>query len=114
MKESDLNELETKAILALVRLAAEGNAGAAASALTAVDRVRKVSLAEMHQRRMDTMAGNPVDLCAYLATLGQTREEVEKWLGRKMSREEAAAHERSEEALRLEVRAVELGRMRSS
>jgi hypothetical protein len=107
-----LNELEDTAIKALVKQASEGNNAAAASALVAIERVRKTRHAELHQAKMETVKDNPAELAAYLATLGQTAEQVAMRLGRKLTKPEQTAWERATDERLLEVRAVELGRMR--
>lgn len=107
---ADLDELEAKALAALVRQAREGNATAAASCVAGVERLRKTRLAESHRERMSGLEGP--DLCRYLGELGQTRDEVDRRLGRRMSKAEAEAWRLGEEDRLLEVRAVELGRMR--
>lgn len=107
-----LDDLERNALTSLVRQAAEGNASAAASALGAVERLRKTRHAEIHRERMASLEGNPAELAGYLATLGQSVVQVEARLGRKMRAAELAAYERATEDRLLEVRAVELGRMR--
>lgn len=105
-----MDELEEKVILSLARLAAEGNAGAATGALAAVERVRKTRMAEIHRERMAKLDGP--DLVAYLASLGQTEAEVCGRLCRAMTKAEKSAWERARDDRLLEVRAVELGRMR--
>jgi hypothetical protein len=107
---AELDELEAKALAALVRQGREGNATAATSCLTAVERLRKTRLAELHRERMAGLAGEA--LCRYLGELGQTRDEVDGRLGRRMSKAEAEAWRLGEEDRLLEVRAVEIGRMR--
>ena len=112
MREETLDQIEEKALLALVRLASEGNAGAATGALGAIEKARKTRLAQLHNERMAALDGDGVGMAAYLAALGQTVAEVASWLGRPLSAQEAAAWERARDARLLEVRAVELGRMR--
>jgi len=107
-----LDDLERNALTSLVRQAAEGNASAAASALGAVERLRKTRQAEIHRTRMEELRERPAEFCGYLASLGQTVAQVEARLGRKMKAAELAAYERATDDRLLEVRAVELGRMR--
>lgn len=107
-----LDELELGALKSLVKLAAEGNAGAAAGALTAVERLRKTRLAEIHKETMNRLSGSPVELAGYLGSLGTEQAEVEKRVGHKLKPAELAAWSKAQEDRLLEVRAVELGRMR--
>lgn len=107
-----LASLEMGALKALVRLAAEGNAGAAASALQAVERVRKTRLGELHQATLRDLAARPVELCEYLGALGVDLEGVEARIGRKLKTPERSAWLKGQDDRLLEVRAVELGRMR--
>lgn len=110
MNEHQMNELERKVILSLVRQAAEGNATAASSALQAVERARKTKMAEIHADRMSKLSGP--ELVAYLASLGQTQPEVEARMKRDLTPDEQAAWKQGRDDRLLEVRAVELGRMR--
>jgi hypothetical protein len=107
-----LAELEMTALRALVKQAGEGNSAAAASALVALERVRKTRHAEMHQARMAELVGKPVDACRYLSSLGMSQEQCGARLGRKLTRAEVEAWESALEDRLLEVRAVEIGRMR--
>ena len=107
-----LEELESKALAALVRQAADGNATAAASALAAIERVRKTRHAELHAETMSSLAGDGPRLAGYLCSLGQSQAQVAARLGRSMTKAEVAAWQAALDDRLLEVRAVELGRMR--
>ena len=114
MKEEQIDELEAKAILALVRMASEGNAGAAASAMTAVQRIREKGSAKMHAEKMDSLSTDPVGMCAYLGLLGLSGTEVATRFGRKLKPEELKAWNQACDDRLLEVRAIELQRMRTN
>lgn len=109
---SELEALEESALLALVKQAEGGNPMAAKAALVEVDRVRKTQMGELHRAAMVELADKPVELAAYLAELGLGLEDVERRIGRKLKPAEIKAWERSQDDRLLEVRAIELGRMR--
>jgi hypothetical protein len=110
MNEKQMDDVERKVILSLVRIAAEGNVSAATGALQAVERARKTRMAEIHRERMASLDG--AELVAYLASLGQTEVEIEARLRRKMKPGEREAWKQARDDRLLEVRAIELGRMR--
>ena len=113
MAEHDtLGEVEEKALAALVRQVREGNTAAAKAALVESDRLRKTRMAERHRAALDELSEKPVELARYLGTLGLSELEVADRLGRKLTRRERAAWEQAQDDRLLEVRAVELGRMR--
>ena len=112
--EELLDELELKALTSLVSLASEGNAAAANQALVALQRIREHGSAGLHQKRMEALAETPAALCAYLGELGTEIATVEARLGRKMSREEKVCWSDAQEQRLIEVRAVELSRMRAT
>lgn len=109
-----IDELELQSLKALVKLAAEGNATAASGALNAIQRIREKGTAGLHAERMAELADKPVELCAYLGWLGLTGTDVAARLGRRLTRQESEAWEQACEDRLLEVRAIELGRMRAS
>lgn len=109
-----LDELEVKALTALVASASEGNATAAAAALTAIQRVREKGSSRLHATSMARLAAEDTPgLAAYLASLGVAKAEVAARLGRRLSTAESEAWEQAQGDRLLEVRAVELGQMRA-
>jgi len=108
-----LEQLEVRALTALVTQASEGNASAAAASLTAVHRIREKGAAGLHRARMKALADDREGMASYLAELGLTREETAARMG-KLTKGETLAWERGQEERLLEVRAVELQRMRTS
>jgi hypothetical protein len=109
-----LDGLEINALSALVRLAGEGNATAASQALLAIQRMREKGAAALHRSRLEELSDDGPGMAGYLAMLGLSRSEVESRLGHKLKPAEAAAWEQGQEDRLLEVRAVEIQRMRTS
>lgn len=109
---SDLDKLGQAVVKALVRQVADGSVPAARAALAEVERARKTRLGEAHQERLEALAGDPVELARYLGSLGLDRVATESRIGHRMTKSERDAWEHGEEDRLLEVRAVELGRMR--
>ena len=111
---SVLDVLEVKALAALVTQAREGNATAAAAALTAIQRIREKGSAKIHASAMARLTSDdPVGLAAYLSSLGVAKADVAGRLGRRLTAAEVAAWDQAQEDRLLEVRAVELGQMRA-
>ena len=109
-----LDALEVKALTALVASASDGNATAAAAALTAIQRVREKGSARLHATGMARLAAEDTPgLAAYLATLGVPKAEVAARMGRRLTKAELDAWEQAQDDRLLEVRAVELGQMRA-
>ena len=108
-----LDALEIKALAALVRQAREGNATAANLALVAVQRIREKGAVSLHRAKLAELVGNGPALAAYLSGLGLDREDTAKRIGHKMTPGETEAWERAQDDRLLEVRAVELQRMRT-
>ena len=113
MESQYLDELEADAIRALVASSQAGNATAASQALLAVQRIREKNAAAIHAARMKDLEGDSEKKVEYLATLGLTEDEVVERVGHRLTAMESAALQRGHESLFLEVRAVELQRMRS-
>ena len=109
-----LDSAERRVLDALVASAEGGNATAAAHALLAVQRIREKNSATLHRSRMADLAHDGEQLAEYLGTLGLTLSEVETRVGHSLRATERASWSRGQESRLLEVRAVELQRMRSS
>ena len=112
MNQSELDELESLALRALIKQAAEGNAQAARGALAEVDRVRKTRMAEAHRDMMASLSNDGKGMARYLGELGAQWVEFEIHTGRPGTEEEEGAYIMGQEDRMLEVRAIELARMR--
>jgi hypothetical protein len=109
-----LEQLEVRALTALVQQAAEGNATAASSALVAVQRIREKGAAFLHRSKLGALEKDGVGMAAYLSELGLTLVEAAARMGRKLTKAEESAWAKAQDDRLLEVRAVELQRMRVS
>lgn len=109
--EEQLRQVERAAVHALIKQALTGSIAAASAALVAIEKVRKTQAGLLHAETMARINHGP-ELVEYLARLGCSVPEVERQLGVKLGEAELEAWARGQDDRLLEVRAVELSRMR--
>jgi len=114
MNAVDLDRIELDALESLIASGRGGNATAASQALLAVQRIREKCPSVIHRSKLEELSKDGSGMAEYLATLGLSVAEVEQRMGRKLCPGEAKAWQRGQDDRLLEVRAVELQRMRSS
>jgi hypothetical protein len=90
----------------------QGAVAAAKAALAEADRLRRTQAVDMHREQMKVLADKPVEMARYLAELGLTPEQVQERFGRSLTDEELVAWAQGQDDRLLEVRVVELTRMR--
>ena len=110
----NLETTERQLLDAIVSSAKSGNATAASQGLLAVQRIRDKNSPSLHRELLDKYKNDGCGMASYLATLGLSIAETEKRMQRKLTDDEVAAWHQGQDDRLLEVRAVELQRMRST
>ena len=108
-----LEEVETHLVTACVTLAAAGSVPAIKEALSFIETRRRAEATERHAATMEANRGKPTFQARYLATLGQSRAEIQKVIGKPLSGPVLAAMRKGHAERILEVRAIELDQLRS-
>jgi len=112
MADDRYTDLEVLAVEMLAKHAGRGSVSAATAAIAAIEKLRKTRHAQQHEDRMRDLAKDPPGMARYLATLGLSSAEAADRIGHKMTPAERKAWEIGQRERLLEIRAIELGRMR--
>ena len=96
----------------LVVAAQNGNPTAAKAVVDVARHLKSDAASKQHQKKMLQLEDDTLELCRYLGELGATRETVAHHLGRSMTENEEDAWRHGQRARQLELRAIELERVR--
>ncbi len=98
---------------ALTRMASQGSVPAANTALKLVDQRRQADAAAQHAAKLAELADNEQALARYFGTLGLSKAHLSEYLDAPCSSASEDALRTGARARHMEIRAIELARVRS-
>lgn len=109
--DSTTDDVREVVVEAMVRMASQGSVPAAGAVLKVLEQIEDKDATEKHREKVDSLKG--ADLARYFGEIGAEQALVAKHIGRELDRSEKRAWKDGRDKRRVEVRAVQLARVRA-
>lgn len=107
-------DLKIGILEAMTTMIGQGSVPAATTALKIIEEIEQNEISEDHHSKMSEYKDDTVKLCHYLGYVEEPKSELQRHLGREPRGPELQAYKDGRKDRRLEVRAIELARVKKS